>query len=282
MQNIGCQLDKPDEHGRTALHAAMYLTPHAALEVTRMLLQAGAKVNVTTTREWIPASGAAFGHEFIARWQTEHGDLPAIAQGVTPFMLAVENGSVELAQLLLAAKADISATDKTGASALDRAMHNACLGWQYEPMVRFLIEAGINLETKQIATGQTPLLFAAHTLKSPRLVRLLVQAGADLATADKAGRTPFSPAPSEPLDLVCRASSLLLRPSSILEIATCLTFCLCAVLHWSTYDCARGSGRALLFAKEVQAGREGGNEAARSDCGHHSRFLLRVTQLRVW
>jgi ankyrin repeat protein len=104
-----------------------------------------------------------------------------------PLLLCGENGNVELLREVLAAKPNLRATNRFGGSALIPASDR-----DHVDMVRALLETDVPIDHVN-RLGWTALLEAvvlgdggpAHQ----RIVRLLVDAGADTAIADKDGVT---------------------------------------------------------------------------------------------
>ncbi len=96
---------------------------------------------------------------------------------------------------LLAAGADIHASDKNGVTALHHAVR-----FRSPSAVRTLIERGANVNQVCRRSGSTPLHRAVTTTGAPgtagkceeaiEIVRLLIAAGADPSIANKSGRKP--------------------------------------------------------------------------------------------
>ncbi|XP_066540011.1 B-cell lymphoma 3 protein [Hoplias malabaricus] len=93
--------------------------------------------------------------------------------GLTPLHLAVQDGNLKLAKMLLDSGADINAVDiKSGRSPLVHAVENNCL-----EMVNFLIENGCNVNA-QSYSGNTAL-HSACGRGEVEAVRVLLKNGAD-------------------------------------------------------------------------------------------------------
>jgi len=113
-------------------------------------------------------------------------------------ILAVPNGYIEAAQLLLENGADINVRDEIGATALHRSCQCGHL-----PFVRLLIKQGANIEAKD-NSGDTPLHFAmwADTNRK-EIVNLLLNSGASVDPKSDTESTPLVRAISEGhLDIV--------------------------------------------------------------------------------
>ena len=115
-----------------------------------------------------------------------------IASG-TPLHIAVENGHLNVAELLLNAGANISAKDNLSQTPL----HDACLTNNLG-IAKLLVDAGADLSVKG-NSSQTPLQLACWK-ENLGIIKLLVDAGADLSVKDHVGRTP--------LHLACRTDNL--------------------------------------------------------------------------
>ncbi|HAM40163.1 MAG TPA: hypothetical protein DCP69_02185 [Candidatus Omnitrophica bacterium] len=104
--------------------------------------------------------------------------------GDTPLHVAVQVGSMELAELLLAAKADVNAKANAGWTAL----HWAAYG-RNTPMAELLLRNKADVNARN-SVGYTPLHWAAWR-NSKALVELLLAHKADVNAADHDRRTPL-------------------------------------------------------------------------------------------
>jgi ankyrin repeat protein len=104
--------------------------------------------------------------------------------GVTPLSLACANGNEALVTLLLDSGADVNATLRGGETALMTAARNGKMG-----AVQVLIARGAAVNAKE-RKGQTALMWAASEGHAP-VVDALIKAGADLREALPAGFTPL-------------------------------------------------------------------------------------------
>jgi uncharacterized protein len=153
----GARVNARDGRGRTALLAA---TQRNQIEVARFLIQEGADVNA---RDFIQDS---------------------------PFLYAGAEGRTEILKLMLAADADLKSTNRYGGTALIPAAHHG-----HVEAVKLLLATAIDKDHVN-NLGWTALLEAvilgdggpAHT----EIVRLLVEAGANVNIADRDGVTPLA------------------------------------------------------------------------------------------
>lgn len=102
--------------------------------------------------------------------------------GGTPFMMALKDTS-DIAELLLAAKADVDGTFSTG----DTALHGVALGAGDCTAIEWLLEQGANINKKNKA-GLTPLMCAV-THNNIDAIKVLLAHGANLHVKENNGIT---------------------------------------------------------------------------------------------
>ena len=106
---------------------------------------------------------------------------------MTELMTAAYAGDLEQVNQLLAAGADVNATDEAGWSALMKACYNAEHKRGFADVVQALIDAGANIEAP-IGYGVRPLMLAAGYGETA-VVDALLKAGADVLAKNEGGFT---------------------------------------------------------------------------------------------
>ncbi len=151
------------------------------LEFIKLLLAAGADVNVRMR------SSTETRTVFTHQWLYENG--------ATPFLRAAQSGDLTLMKLLLEHGADPKIATDDGVTPL---MVAAGIGWvegvtyEWSPaqtleVVQLLLELGLDVNARDTAEGRTALMGAAHKGRTD-VIRVLVEAGADLAARDFGSR----------------------------------------------------------------------------------------------
>lgn len=107
--------------------------------------------------------------------------------GETALMHAAHGGHLAAVQVLLAAGADVNAKSPQGWTALAKASYNGETERGYVEVIEVLHEAGASLD-ERIFFGITPLMLAAGG-GDASVVEWLINAGADVLTANEGGRT---------------------------------------------------------------------------------------------
>src|SRR5687767_7857582 len=133
--------------GMTALHWA---ARNGDLELTQMLLYAGANVKATTR-----------------------------LGGYSPLLMAADQGHANVIAALVAGGADVKAANALGTTPL---MLAAASG--NPQAVTILVENGAEIEATEKTFGQTPLMFAASNNRVDAM-KALLKAGADVKTTSK-------------------------------------------------------------------------------------------------
>ncbi len=163
---LGANLDWQNEENfnRTPLHWAAW---GGRVEIVRMLIDAGANVNVQD--EW----------------------------GNTPLHEATSLGRVEIAQMLIDARANVNVQDNDGGTPLHRAAE-----FGKTEIAQMLIDAKADLNV-QAKNGRTALHGAAE-LERVEIVRMLIDAGARKAILDYRDRLPYDLADTQELKNLLR------------------------------------------------------------------------------
>jgi ankyrin repeat protein len=158
--------------GATAL---LWASHWGDLEMVDLLLRAGARPNLGDDHGVTPLARAAENADpvLVEKLLTSRAD-PNVAQvsGLTPLMIAARTGNIRVARALLISGANVNAaTTETKATALMWA-----LAEPHPEMVRVLIEAKADVHASS-AKGLTPLLYAARN-GDIEMATLLIEAGA--------------------------------------------------------------------------------------------------------
>jgi ankyrin repeat protein len=168
----GADVNAAQGDGMTPLHWAV---SHGDLELTKMLLVAGANVRATTR-----------------------------INGYTPLFLAARDGNGDVVAALLAAGADAKAASTTGSTPLMLAA-----GAGNIDAVQRLLDAGAEIDARERARGQTALMFAAASNRV-EVIKLLARRGASVSATSKVVdlfelTRDAKPAPTTPIPGVDRA-----------------------------------------------------------------------------
>lgn len=205
LLEAGAAVDARSAGNRTALHfAARYSDAH----VVGALVDGGADVMARDQNHWTPL------HFVSKRWhpgrpakcvEAAVADSAAIVEalleagvdvdigstprgGGSPLTWAAYEQSVPMVQILLDAGANV-----TGAVEGDSPLLHAVLGSDdaaTAAVVRILIGAGANVNIRGPFDDRTPLHYASERL-GPETVRLLINAGADVAARSRKHLTPL-------------------------------------------------------------------------------------------
>lgn len=193
LLSLGADVNKGNDLGETPLISVMQqgggLRGDAERQLVAMmekLLNAGAKVSIHTSYGVSPLMLACFNDmPGAAAVLLRHGaDIKERTFKATPLMAAIEASSVAVADILLAAGADINGESLGGQTALTR----ACCDGNVE-MARYAIAAGANLN-HQTQHFQNPLLLACHH-NSADVAALLLEKGAEVKRENAMNMTPL-------------------------------------------------------------------------------------------
>lgn len=172
----GASIDARDAQGRTALLLA---THHNRVQAARVLIDAGADVNAQDAIHDSPYLYAgARGHNEILRMTLAHGaDLRSTNRyGGTALIPAAERGHVETVRLLIAAGVAVDHVNRLKWTALLEAIILGNGGATHTEIVRLLVNAGADVNLAD-GDGVTPLQHARQRGYT-QIERLLRDAGA--------------------------------------------------------------------------------------------------------
>lgn len=166
-------INEPQVDGMTALHWAVY---HDDLDLTKKLINAGARVNAENRYGALPLSIAATNAngDIVNALINAGADInKLLAGGETMLMIAARTGNLLAVDSLLEAGANVNAQDSKEQTAL---MWSAAEG--HELVVRSLIDAGADIN-QTLGSGFTPLLFAVREGNIDVALNL-IEAGVDV------------------------------------------------------------------------------------------------------
>lgn len=169
--------DARNASGRSAVLVATY---HGKNEIVKILINEGARLDIFEAS----ATGTQDRVE-----QLLQGDPDAVnsysADGWTPLHLAVFFGRVNIVHFLLGRGAALNAVSRTDERVTP--LHSALANPHNAPLAQVLIDAGADISATQLH-GHTPLHYAAaNGLET--IVRRLLERGADRSVRDKTGKT---------------------------------------------------------------------------------------------
>ena len=218
LLKAGASIEEPLPDGRTALQLAS-LNNH--LETAQTLVDEGASLDIF--------SAAGLGEtDFLGQQLKQDSELARSLDGdrATPLHYAVSCGNIESAEILLRAKADVNAQDRTrwgmkGSTPLHLTAqhgHIEMVEWLLKngadvnavggfaalhcaagdgniPLTKLLMQHGANVNVRTEFDGRRPLHSAALA-GNVEIARLLIEAGADVnAITDRAGGVSAPPRP---------------------------------------------------------------------------------------
>ena len=220
--DAGADIETKDDMGRSPLHWACR---SGSLEVVKMLHKQGAGVCVTCNFGYSCLIFAAYhGHTETVRYlvglkdvdvnhtakngwsalvcavRQKHADVVQVLIDAgadieardedlcTPLMSSCGKGELPIVKMLLKAGAEVRATDKVGRTCLIMAA-----GFGHTETVRYLVglpDMDVVMSIKD-EEGYTAVLVAAE-LDSADVMKVLIDAGADIETKNNEGRSPLS------------------------------------------------------------------------------------------
>ncbi len=169
-----------DARNASGLSALLYATYTGRNEIAKMLIDRGARMDIF--------EAAATGTQDRLE-QLLHNDPAKLnsysVDGWTPLHLAVFFGRVNTTHVLLAQGADLNAVSHTEERVTP--LHSALANPHNAALAQVLIDAGADISATQLQ-GYTPLHYAAaNGLET--IARRLLERGADRSVRDKTGKT---------------------------------------------------------------------------------------------
>jgi ankyrin repeat protein len=194
----GVDVNARSSLGRTPLIVAA--SSSGTAEVVALLLGKGADVNTADVIGVTPLIAASSVDDVaVAKLLLGKGASvnakANIGQAATPLMGAAYNGNVELTRLLLDQNADVEATSADRAGTVKNgpvqfghvtALHMGTASGNVD-VVKLLLDAGARVDPLDVR-GMTPLMWSVSTDRpQPRVVRMLLDKGADVSLRSKLG-----------------------------------------------------------------------------------------------
>lgn len=169
LMDAKSDVNKTDHLGQTSLYKA---AEGGHLKVIEALLNSSADPNKSTKDGLTPLCIAMLnGHTEIAKRLIRANTNPNLSK---PLFIAAQSGQVELAALLIDAKADINQKYN------DRTTLSIAVQQKQVEMVKLLIKAGANKSWLAHSNGDmTPLMFAASN-GSSEIIKILLDEGVEL------------------------------------------------------------------------------------------------------
>ncbi|MFV0679834.1 ankyrin repeat domain-containing protein [Ottowia sp.] len=154
----GADLNTPDQFGGPPLLNA---AGTGEMEAVKFLLMAGADVNAKDKTGFTALHKATMGEaelDAVRLLLASHAQVDVLAHGVSPLMIAAQQGHLELLRTLLAAGANINLSNEYGATALMKAAEYGRLEG-----VKLLVDQGADMGRKD-HRGQTALDIAQSVI----------------------------------------------------------------------------------------------------------------------
>jgi ankyrin repeat protein len=156
----GASVNATDEVARQT--PLMWAVRSNNVSAVKALLDHGAEVNARTREGKRPerrppgAGGGSHGTGIVRGGWPDRGYQPEAPGGMSPLLFAARDGRLDIAKLLLEAKADVNQADVNGITPLLAAISNHQL-----PLARLLLEHGANPQSAD-QWGRTPLWAAVE------------------------------------------------------------------------------------------------------------------------
>ncbi len=188
----GAKVNVTDKKGQTPLHLAAI---GDAVDTAQLLVERGAKVDVTDKEGRTPLHSAAASYDALetAQWLVDQGAKVNVTDkwGATPLHSAAARDALETAQWLVEQGVKVDVTDKVFGYIPPGGATPLHYAARYDALetARWLVEQGVKVNVTD-KEGWTPLHYAAR-YDAPKTARWLVEQGAKVNVKNREGSTPL-------------------------------------------------------------------------------------------
>lgn len=186
----GADVNLTNHHSGTPLMAAAHL---GRMDTVECLLEAGADVNAIKTSGWTAITAASnAGHEAVVRRLLAEIEKKGEKKIGPALRCAAANGNEAIADLLIAAGADVDGADVVPRNEYDKTPLIEAVQGSHEKIVRRLIEAGADVnETYKCGEKLFPVIFTAADVGNETIIEDFLDAGATVDPTDDYRGEPF-------------------------------------------------------------------------------------------
>lgn len=169
---------------KTPLH---YAIESGNIEIAKYLIDRGANPNIQDAYSKTPLYSAIYsGNTEIVKYLLDHNADPNSKSYYTfPLLAGIKLGNAEIVKSLIEYGADLGIKNTSAQTLLHYAIE-----LKHTEIAKYLIDRGIDVDTRDISSGKSPLHFAMH-MKNMEVVKYLIEHNADIDIQDSYGLTPL-------------------------------------------------------------------------------------------